>query len=66
MMTNKQWENNLPKSVIQEAGFGPDENHILSRPFQHKTLEERIRESGSELTGIGEIDWGNPQGNEIW
>lgn len=38
----------------------------LHSSHQHKTLEERIRESGCELTGIGEIDWGEPQGREIW
>ena len=35
-------------------------------PDHHKTLEERIRESGCELSGIGELDWGEPQGNELW
>ena len=75
----KEWGNSrgirFPKSVLQEAGFALDESLtvevekgkiILSRPFRHKTLEERIRESGCELTGIGEIDWGEPQGNEVW
>ena len=75
----KEWGNSqgirFPKAVLQEAGFKPDEKLnvrveegkiILYRPLRHKTLEERIRESGCELTGIGELDWGDPQGNEVW
>ena len=78
-VTVKSWGNSqgirFPKSVLQEAGFSVNDNLtvevkngkiILSHSFQHKTLEERIRESGCELTGIGEIDWGEPQGNEVW
>ena len=75
----KEWGNSqgirFPKSVLQEAGIALDEKLtvevekgkiILTRSFQHKTLEERIRESGRALNGIGEIDWGEPQGNEVW
>ena len=75
----KEWGNSqgirFPKSVLQEAGFSLDEKLtlevekgkiVLYQSFRHKTLEERIRESGCELTGIGEIDWGEPQGNEVW
>ena len=60
---------------MNEAGFQPDDTLVaraengkivLYRSIRHKTLEERIRESGCELTGIGEIDWGEPQGNEVW
>ena len=75
----KEWGNSqgirFPKSVLQEAGIALDEKLsvevekgkiILYRPYRHKTLEERIRESGCELSGIGEFDWGEPQGNEVW
>ena len=75
----KEWGNSqgirLPKSVLQEAGIALGEKLtvevekgkiVLSRSFRHKTLEERIRESGCELSGIGELDWGEPQGNEVW
>ena len=75
----KEWGNSqgirLPKSVLQEAGIQMDEKLtveagkgriVLYRPSRHKTLEERIQESGCELTGIGEIDWGEPQGSEVW
>ena len=75
----KEWGNSqgirLPKSVLQEAGIALGEKLtvevekgkiVLSRSFRHKTLEERIRESGCELSGIGELDWGDPRGNEVW
>ena len=75
----KEWGNShgirIPKSVLQEAGIQVDEKLmvevengkiVLYRSYRHKTLEERIRESGCGLTGIGEIDWGEPQGNEVW
>ena len=75
----REWGNSqgirFPKSVLQEAGISVNDTLtvevengkiILSRAFRHKTLDERIRESGVPLTGIGELDWGEPQGNEVW
>ena len=75
----KEWGNSqgirFPKAVLQEAGIAVNgmlnvevENGkiVLYPEFRHKTLEERIRESGCELSGIGELDWGEPQGNEVW
>ena len=76
----KEWGNSqgirLPKSVLQEAGFALDESLtvevdngkiILSRPFRHKTLEERAAEYGGNLNLDGELDWrGDPVGNEVW
>ena len=75
----KEWGNSqgirFPKSVLQEAGIQLNERLtvevekgkiVLYRPFRHKTLEERIQESGCELTGIGEIDWGESRGSEVW
>lgn len=65
----------LPKTVLQEAGLELNDmlsvevekgKIVLYKPFRHKSLEERIQESGCELSGIGEIDWGDPQGNEVW
>ena len=32
----------------------------------HKTLEERIAESGVPLTFGEEIDWGESRGTELW
>ena len=75
----KEWGNSqgirFPKAVLQEAGIAVNDmlnvevengKIVLYPEFRHKTLEERIRESGCELRGIGELDWGEPQGNEVW
>ena len=75
----KEWGNSqgirFPKEVLKEAGFAVNDRLnveiengkiVLYRSFRHKTLEERIRESGCELSGIGEINWGEPQGSEVW
>ena len=75
----KEWGNSqgirLPKAIMKEAGISlndtlqvkaEDGKIILFRSFTHKTLKERIAESGCELSGIGEIDWGEPQGSEVW
>ncbi len=75
----REWGNSqgirFPKAVLQEAGIAINDRLtvevengiiILSKPLRHRTLEERIRESGVQLSGIGELDWGEPQGNEVW
>jgi len=75
----REWENSqgirFPKAILQEAGMALNDTLtvevengkiILSKAFRHKTLDERIRESGVQLTGIDELDWGEPQGNEVW
>lgn len=40
-----------------------NENLIIKK---HKTLEERIAESGVSLTFGEEIDWGESRGAELW
>ena len=75
----KEWRNSqwilFPKAILQEAGISVNDilkikvengKIVLYPSFRHKTLEERIRESGCELSGIGELNWGGPQGNEVW
>ena len=75
----REWGNSqgirFPKAVLQEAGIEindkltlkvEDGKIILFKAFRHRTLEERIRDSGCELSGIGELDWGEAQGNEVW
>ena len=75
----KEWRNSqgicFPKVIMQEAGISVNDTLnikvengkiVLYPSFRHKTLEERIRESGRELRSIGELDWGQPQGNEVW
>lgn len=76
----KAWGNSqgirLPKSVLKEAGFQPDDTLlvtaedgkiVLYRSFRHKTLEERAAEYGGRLNLSGEADWrGEPVGDEVW
>ena len=75
----RKWGNSqgirFPKAVLQEAGIVlndkltvevTDGKIVLSKSVRHMTLKERIRASGCELSGIGELDWGEPQGNEVW
>ncbi len=75
----KTWGNSqgiiLAKEILKTAGITiGDKLDItvkkgsisLSKPFRHKTLEERIKESGVPLTLSGEMDFGEPVGREIW
>lgn len=76
----KPWGNSqgirLPKSVLKEAGFQPDDTLairaekgkiILYRSVRHKTLEERAAEYDGKLNLDGELDWrGDPVGKEVW
>ncbi len=75
----KAWGNSqgirLPKEILQEAAFFLDDvldvkvtdgMITLSKPFRHKTLEERTSEYGGKLKLDGEFDWGEPVGREIW
>ena len=75
----KAWGNSqgirLPKEILQEASFFVDDvldvkvtdgMITLSKPFRHKTLEERALEYGGKLKLDGEFDWGEPVGREIW
>ena len=75
----KTWGNSqgirLPKEVLQEADVNVDDmldvkvsNGVimLTKPFRHKSLEERAAEYGGKLDLDGEFDWGEPVGREIW
>ena len=39
---------------------------IFRKPFTHKTLEQRVAESGKPLSTYGEYDYGESMGREIW
>ena len=34
--------------------------------FEHKTLEDYVREAGGKIIASGEMDWGEPVGSEVW
>ncbi len=75
----KTWGNSqgirIPKEALAEANVSVDDildvsvsNGVimLTKPFRHKTLEERVAECGGKLEVDGEFDWGEPVGREIW
>ena len=75
----KPWENSqgirFSREFLASAGIKPDdfltariENGciILSKPFRHRTLQERAAAYDGSLNLSGEIYWGEPQGNEGW
>lgn len=70
----KEWGNSqgirLPKEILKSAGFALNEvldvtvaNGVitLTKPFRHKTLEERAAEFGGKLMLDGEYDWSGPK-----
>ncbi len=43
------------------------DNHIIiSKKNKHKTLKERVQQSGIPLKAYDEYDWGEPKGDEVW
>ena len=75
----KEWGNSqgirLPKEVLKSAGIALNEILdvtvsdgviTLTKPFRHKTLEERAAEFGGKLMLAGEYDWGEAVGREVW
>ncbi len=75
----KVWGNSqgvrLPKEVLKRAGIilnevldvkVSDGVITLTKPFRHKTLEERAAEFDGKLMLDGEYDWGEPVGREVW
>ncbi len=75
----KTWGNSqgirLSKEILQVANISVDDildvkvsngAIMLSKPFRHKTLEERASEFGGKLNLDGEFDWGNSVGREAW
>lgn len=75
----KEWGNGqgvrLSKEILKSAGISLNDilditvsNGIitLSKPFRHKTLEERADEFDGKLMIDGEYDWDEPVGKEVW
>ena len=75
----KSWGNSqgirFSKELLAAAGIQPNDTLdvkvengqiILSRSFQHRTLRERAAAFGGKLNLSEEVDWGEPQGNEVW
>ena len=75
----KKWGNGqgvrLSKEILKSAGITlndilditvSDGIITLSKPFRHKTLEERAAEFDGKLMIDGEYDWDEPVGKEVW
>lgn len=75
----EEWGNSqgirFSKEVLKNAGIAVNDilnvtvsNGIitLTKPFRHKTLEERAAEFDGSLNLDGEYDWGEPVGKEDW
>ena len=65
----------IPREVLQTANISTNDildikvsNRIitLTKPFRHKTLEERMAKYNGQLEVNGEFDRGEPLGEEVW
>lgn len=75
----KEWGNSMGIRLVQEilrkAEFDKDDildieaskgRIVISKPFRHKTLEERAVEYGGNLMLDGEHEWVEHVGREVW
>ncbi len=75
----KPWGNSqgirISKDILKEANIFVNDvlnvnvsngQILLTKPFRHKTLEERAADFGGKLDLDGEFDWGQPAGREVW
>ena len=75
----KPWGNSqgvrFPREFLKSAGLRPDETLnaeivdgkiVLSPAFVHRSLRERAEAYGGQLNLSGELDWGTPEGSEVW
>ena len=51
-----------PQEIMSEK----NDTMIITKVKKHKTLEERVKESGIPLKAYLEINWGEPSGDEVW
>ena len=66
----------IPKGIMQELSLrhgeemeikSSDGKIIIERIFRHRSLEERAEQFGGRLGPYTEkIDWGTPEGREVW
>lgn len=77
LTTISKWGNSLgvriPKTILNASGIremddvsvSVEGNRIIIEKAMPTSIKE-LFESYSETTKQGEIDWGEPQGGEIW
>ena len=65
----------IPRSLMREAGINineplditlKDNKIIISKTFQHLSLEQRAAFYGGQLGPYEEFDWGEASGKEAW
>lgn len=75
----KAWGNSqglrFSREFLASAGIKPNDvliakiengSIVLSKSFQHRTLQQRAAAFGGQLNLSEEVNWGKPQGNEVW
>ena len=75
----KPWGNSqgirFSREFLKSAGLRPDETLnaeiidgkiVLTPAFAHRSLRERAEAYGGKLNLSGELDWGAPEGGEVW
>jgi len=75
----KAWGNSqgirFSREILASAGIKPNDTLdvkvkngqiILTKSFPHRTLQQRAEAFGGKLNLSEEVDWGEPQGNEVW
>jgi Growth regulator len=75
----RKWGNShgirIPKEFINELKISDktpldisivNDSIVITKKRKHKTLEERIKESGKTLCPSDEIQYDTPIGNEVW
>ena len=75
----REWGNSqgirLSKEILNSAGIAVNEvldvavsNGMitLTKPFRHRTLEERAAAFDGKLMLDGEYNWGDAVGREVW
>jgi len=79
-VTIKRWGNSaavrIPRSILAQANLeeGTDVEFVLSKEgeitlravHKRKSIQELFADYDEGYFQTEEIDWGNPQGNEIW
>ncbi|MBR1772930.1 MAG: AbrB/MazE/SpoVT family DNA-binding domain-containing protein [Eubacterium sp.] len=78
-VTLTKWGNShgirIPKEFLASLGITKEtplnielknDEITISKKFKHQTLKERVKKSGKPLSFASEIDWGDPEGSEVW
>lgn len=65
----------IPKAMCEEVGLSPDDvvyietrknKIVIQKTADRFTLQNLMKSWDGERYSAEEIDWGEPQGNEVW